>query len=161
LDVARFLFGEAAQLYCQTGQIHRDIQGEDVASILLRTHGGADVLVLMAYAENFHEREAFPQTTIFVEGVLGTAELAPNYWLRVTTERGTHARRVPPPRYLWADPAYDVVHASIVPCNANLLQAQRGQGPAETTGEDNLKTVRLVFASYDSAASGQAVSLDG
>jgi hypothetical protein len=33
----------------------------------------------------------------------------------------------------------------------------RGEGPAETTGEDNLKTVRLVFASYDSAASGQAI----
>jgi predicted dehydrogenase len=160
LDVSRFLFGEAERLYCQTGQVHRDIAGEDVATILLRMRSGADVLCLMAYAENFYEREAFPQTTVFVEGELGTAELAPGYWLRVTTETGTHARRVPPPRYAWADPNYDVVHASIVPCNANLLQALSGRGPAETTGEDNLRTVRLVFASYDSAASGQAVELE-
>jgi len=159
LDVARFLFGEAARLYCQTGQVHRDIQGEDVASILLHMRSGADVVCLLAYAENYHERECFPQTTIFVEGERGTLELEPGYWLRVTTESGTHARRVPPPRYAWADPFYEVVHASIVPCNANLLQALSGRGPAETTGEDNLKTVRLVFASYDSAASGQAIDL--
>src|SRR5206468_2248172 len=31
LDTARFLFGEAATLYCQTRRVHRDIKGEDVA----------------------------------------------------------------------------------------------------------------------------------
>jgi hypothetical protein len=51
------------------------------------------------------------------------------------------------------------VHSSIVPCQANLLSAIRGEGAAETTGADNLNTVRLVFASYDSAARGEAVRL--
>jgi predicted dehydrogenase len=44
-----------------------------------------------------------------------------------------------------------------VPCNADILGALRGKRPTETTGEDNLKTVRLVYAAYDSAASGRAV----
>jgi predicted dehydrogenase len=35
----------------------------------------------------------------------------------------------------------------------------RGECVAETSGEENLKTVRLVFASYESAAKGQAVSV--
>ena len=60
-----------------------------------------------------------------------------------------------PPQYPWADPAYGVVHASIVPCNTHLLKALRGEGMAETTGEDNLKTLRLVFAAYESAKSGK------
>jgi hypothetical protein len=64
---------------------------------------------------------------------------------------------VPPPRYAWADARYDVVHASGVPCNANLLRGLRGEGSAETTAEDNLKTLRLVFAAYDAAASGETV----
>ena len=34
---------------------------------------------------------------------------------------------------------------------ANLLSALRSEGEAETTGEDNLKTVRLVFGCYESA----------
>lgn len=77
----------------------------------------------------------------------------------MTTAAGTHARRYPPPRYASADPAYDLMHASIVPCNANILGARRGEAPAETTGADNLRTVRLMFAAYESAASGQAVVL--
>ena len=42
--------------------------------------------------------------------------------------------------YHWLDPAYAVVHSSIVDCNRNILNGLRG-GKAETTGEDNLKTV--------------------
>jgi len=83
--------------------------------------------------------------------------LSQDYWLRTTTREGTHLERVPPPRYAWADPAYEVVHAAIPACNANLLGALKGEAPAETTGEDNLKTVRLVFASYDSARSDQVI----
>ena len=60
---------------------------------------------------------------------------------------------------LSADPAYDVVHASMVPCLANLLAALRGEGVAETTGEDNLQTLRLVFAAYDSAQRGQVIPI--
>jgi predicted dehydrogenase len=159
LDVARSLFGEAARVYCQTHKVHSDIRGEDVATVMLEMHSGATVVVEMGYAENYLERDRFPETSIFVEGAQGSLELAPDFWLRTTTKGGTHIRRVPPPRYAWANPAYDVVHSSIVPCQANLLAAMRGEAAAETTGEDNLKTVRLVFASYESAAAGRAVEV--
>ncbi|HKS38819.1 MAG TPA: Gfo/Idh/MocA family oxidoreductase, partial [Verrucomicrobiae bacterium] len=36
LDVARFLFGEAENLYCQTRRVHRNIKGEDVATVMMR-----------------------------------------------------------------------------------------------------------------------------
>lgn len=157
LDTARFLFGEAASLYCQTRKVHRDIKGEDVATIVLNMGEDVSVTVNMAYAGNYLEREAFPQTFLFVEGEQGSLELGPDYWLRSTTRAGTLIKRVPPPRYAWADPAYEVVHASIAACNANLLGALNGQAPAETSGEDNLKTVRLVFASYDSASQDQVI----
>lgn len=159
LDVARFYFGEAERLYCQTQQVHGDIAGEDVATILMQMHSGADVLVRMAYAENYIENDPFPQTTVFIEGSKGSIELAPGRWLRVTTQHGTHSRKVLSPRYPWADPEYDLVHASIVPCNADLLKALRGQWQAETSAEDNLKTVRLVFASYESAEEHRVVEL--
>lgn len=161
LDVARFLFGEADSLYAQTRRIHKDIRGEDVATVMMEMGGRkTTVVVNMAYAENYHEREAFPETAIFVEGELGTLELAKDYWVRVTTAEGTLARRCPPPRYPWADPEYDVVHASIVPCNADILKALKGEGQAETTGEDNLKTVRLVFSAYESANQNRVLYFD-
>ena len=158
LDAARFLFGEAESLYCQTRRIHRDIKGEDVATVMIRTGEGCTVTCELSYASRT-EHERFPETFIFVEGTRGSIELASDFWIRVTTASGTHAKRYPPPRYLWADPAYDLVHASIVPCNADMLRALQGAGVAETTGEDNLKTVRLVFAAYESASTGRAINL--
>ena len=158
LDVARFLFGEASSLCCHTNRVHPDIKGEDVATVMMKM-GPARTTVLceMAYAENPLEREVFPQTLIFIEGDKGSLELAPDYWVRLTTNAGTVSIRVPPPRYPWADPAYDVVQASIVDCHADLLRALSGKGAAETTGDDNLRTLRLVFAAYESATANRVV----
>lgn len=159
LDTARFLFGEATSLYCQTHRIHRDIQGEDVATVLLKMETGMTVICEMSYASRT-EHERFPETYIYVEGEHGSLELGPDYWLRVTTKAGTCAKRYPPPHYAWADPVYDLVHASIVPCNANLLAALQGTGIAETTAEDNLKTVALVFSAYESARRDVVIQLN-
>ena len=159
LDTIRFLFGEARSVYCQTGRVHGDIRGEDVATVMLSMENGMTVTCSLAYAGNALENEAFPETYFFIEGEQGSIELSRGHWLRVTTRAGTHLRQVKPPHYAWADPAYDMVHASIVPCNANLLQALRGAGPAETSAEDNLKTVRLVFAAYRSADEHRVVEI--
>jgi predicted dehydrogenase len=165
LDVARYLFGEAKSVYCQTRRVHHDIRGEDVATVMMDMGRDAkervSVVVQLGYAENYLEKDYFPQTFAFVEGSEGSIELAPDYYLRVTTENGTQSRRYAPPRYSWADPAYDVVQASIVPCNQDLLAGLRGEKTPETTGDDNLKTVRLVFAAYESAASNRVVPVDG
>lgn len=161
LDIARFYFGEAQNVYCQIHQVHSDIQGEDVATVMMMMGGHTTVTCEMGYPENYIEYDYFPQTLIYVEADKGSAEIARDYWLRVTTREGTQARRYPPVRYSWVDPDYHAVHSSIVPCNANFLHALRGEVAAETTGEDNVKTLRLVFAAYDSARSGNAVSLDG
>ncbi|MGO9111096.1 MAG: Gfo/Idh/MocA family protein [Thermoguttaceae bacterium] len=158
LDVARFLFGEAESLYCRTARVNAAIRGEDVATVMLGMAGGATVVCELSYATRM-ERERFPETFAFVEGELGSIELGPDCWIRVTTKAGTHARRCPPPRYAWADPAYEVVHASIVACQANLLAALRGKQPAETTVEDNMRTLGLVFAAYESARTGRVIGL--
>lgn len=161
LDIARFYFGEAQSVYCQVHRVHPDVKGEDVATVMMMMGGRTTVTIELGYPENYREHEYFPETLIFVEGDKGTAEIAKDYWLRVTTQSGTHARRYPPVWYPWVDPNYHVIHSSIVPCNANFLQALRGEAAAETTGEDNVKTLKLVFAAYDSARSGNAVCLDG
>lgn len=155
LDAARFLFGEADSVFAVTRRVRADIRGEDVATVLLR-RGGLAVTCEMSYASRV-EHDRFPETFVVAEGDRGTAEVGPDYWVRVTTSAGTTARRCPPPRYAWADPRYDLVQASMVPCLTNLLGALRGDAPAETTAHDNLKTLRLVFGAYDSAARGEAV----
>jgi D-apiose dehydrogenase len=156
LDAVRYLFGEVDSLTCQIIRVNPDIHGEDVATIMLRMLNGMTVVCELSYASRT-EHERFPQTFIHIEGSLGSLELAPDYWLRQTTAAGTTARRVPPHHYTWADPAYDVVHASIVSCNANLLSAIRGEGQGETTAADNLRTLHLVYAAYDATRLNQVV----
>ena len=146
-------------MYCQVHRVHSDVKGEDIATVMMMIGGRTTVTCELGYPENYMEHEYFPQTMILVEGDKGSAEVARDYWVRVTTKDGTQARRYPPVWYPWVDPAYHVIHASIVPTNANLLQALRGEGPAETTGEDNVKTLKLVFAAYESARNGKVVEL--
>lgn len=156
LDVARVLFGEATRLYCLTQRtLAPRVKGENVATLLL-SMGTArtSVAVEMAYAKTPLEpsvRECFPQTLAFIEGPKGSLELCADYVIHLTTSRGTQITRHAPPRYAWANPAYDIAHASMVPCNAHLLAALRGEGIGETTGEDNLRTLELVFGAYESA----------
>jgi D-apiose dehydrogenase len=159
LDVARLLWGEADQLYCQTRRIRPDIRGEDVATVLMRMSNDVTVTCNMSYASKW-ELDRFPETFVAVEGSRGGVSLGPDYTLTIVTDEGTEVQRVPPHQYSWADPAYALIHASIVGCNRNLLQAIRGQGLAETTGKDNLRTLQLVFAAYESASRGQALAID-
>ena len=113
----------------------------------------------MGYAGTPLEVDHFPQTLAFVEGDRGSVELCPHYELRVTSSGGTTVIAAPPPHFVWADPAYDVVHASIVPCQENLLAGLRGELVPETNGDDNLRTIRLVHEAYQSANQNEVVHL--
>ncbi|HLL41895.1 MAG TPA: Gfo/Idh/MocA family oxidoreductase, partial [Segetibacter sp.] len=156
LDICRFLFGEAKSLFCLTQSVNPKIKGEDVANVLMQMKNGLHCYAEMSYA-SILEKEAFPQTLVLVEGDKGSLHLTYDFELRVTTKQGTAAQKVEPVIYPWCDPAYAVVHSSIVDCNRNILDGLR-DGKAETTGEDNLKTVQLVWAAYESAATNKVIN---
>jgi D-apiose dehydrogenase len=158
LDAARYLFGDAKSISALTYRVHPDIQGEDVATVMLEMESGTTVVCEMSYASR-REHDRFPETYVEIEGSEGFLELAPDFWIRETTAQGTFSKRHRPPHYTWADPEYDLVHASIFACQENLAQAMLGQVAAETTAEDNLKTVQLVYGAYASAAARQVITL--
>ncbi|NWG15315.1 MAG: Gfo/Idh/MocA family oxidoreductase [Chloroflexi bacterium] len=159
LDTARFLFGDATTLYAHTHRVTPGIKGEDSATAMMTMGGGMTVVADMSYATR-REHDRFPETYLQVEGEYGFLELAPDFWIRETTAAGVFAARHKPPRYAWADPAYDVAHSSIVPAQWNIARALKGLEHGETNGDDNLKTVRLVFGSYESARTGRVLGAD-
>ncbi len=159
LDVVRFLFGEPASIYCTLARVRPDIQGEDVATIILRTATNATIVCELGYAGTPLEHDHFPQTVAFIECRDASIELGPHYCVRLTTKRGTETLRAAPARYEWSDHAYEVVHASIVDCHRDLLAGLRGQHEPETSAADNLKTMRLVFSAYDSAQTNRVIEL--
>ncbi len=156
LDTSRFLFGEAKSLYCRTHRVNPDIKGEDAATLTLDMESGLCLNVELSYASRL-ENEAFPQTYVEVEGELGSLKLAKDYRIAETGPDGTKEVLYPPRPYRWTDPRYELVHSSIVDCHRNLLSALRGEGSAETTAADNLKTLQLVFDAYRSAELGEII----
>lgn len=155
LDICRFLFGEAKTLFCLTQRVNTAIKGEDVANVLMEMQDGLHCYAEMSYA-SVMEKEAFPQTLVFVEGEQGSLHLTNDFELKIIHKSSMMSATIQPVMYNWLDPAYAVVHSSIVDCNRNILHGLQG-GNAETTGTDNLKTVQLVWASYESAATGKAI----
>jgi D-apiose dehydrogenase len=151
LDMARYLFGDVHQLYCQTQKINPTIRGEDVANTLLTMNSGVNCFVEVSYASHL-EQETFPQTLLLIEGDQGSIRLDYNHQLTLT-QKGVGSERwaAEPPHYSWADPDYALIHSSVVACIENILEDLSGNGQADTTGEDNLKTMELVFLSYESS----------
>jgi D-apiose dehydrogenase len=121
LDVSRFLFGEATELYCQTRQMRSDIAGEDVATVMIRKQSGLTVTCNMSYASRW-ESDRFPQTMVAVEGTQGGVSLTSDFSICIYDESGEHRQRVAIPEYDWVNPAYAVVHTSMVDCTATCLQ---------------------------------------
>ncbi len=156
LDICRYLFGEVKTLHCLTRRVNLKIRGEDVANVLLEMENGVHCFAEMSYA-SLLEKEAFPQTLVLIEGEKGSLHLTHDFELRTTTRAGTASEIIRPVLYPWLNPDYAVVHSSIVDCNRDILKGLSG-GTSETTGADNLKTMQLVWASYDSAASGKLIT---
>jgi predicted dehydrogenase len=158
LDVTRYLFGECTELWCETRAISKGIKGEDLAVIMMSMKNGMPVYTEMSYA-SIVEHDSFSTLHILAEGDKGSVCLGPKFEIRTTTSNGTVSETVKFPSYAWADPDYIVNHESGIHVNRNILEAIRGKGKAENTGKDNLETVRLIWAAYESAATGEKIIL--
>ena len=158
LDVVRFLFGECDSLWCQTRAVNTKIKGEDLAVILMEMNNGMPVYTEMSYA-SIVEHDTFSTLNILVEGEMGSVFLGPKFEIRTTTREGTKSEIVKFPSYSWADPDYIVNHESGIHINRNIMEDIQGKGKAENSGADNLETVRLIWAAYDSAASGKKIKV--
>ena len=156
LDTARFLFGEASRLFCLARRVNPSIKGEDVATVMMLMDDDVSVVCNLSYASRT-EHESFPETFAFIECERGSVELKRGGELRITSASGVSSRVVRSPHYAWADPAYEVVHASIVECHRDLLRGLRGEDTPETSAESNLRTMRLIHAAYESTDSGQTI----
>lgn len=158
LDTARYFFGEAEYLYAQVSHVTPGVKGEDVATILITFRNGCRCTVELSVATR-QEIPHFPQTLVHIEGSLGVLTVKENYQITVVTDAGVQTLDASPRLFPWVNPDYAVVHSSIYDCNKSILGAITGRAPAETTGVDNLETLRLTYASYASAKDNTVIHL--
>jgi predicted dehydrogenase len=156
LDVARFLLGDVESLAARTARINPKIKGEDVATVLMDHGGGVSSIVDCSYATRL-ETEPFPETLIEVDGTQGSLRLTRGYQLAVTTPAGTTHADVSPPLLPWASRPWHNIQESVVLIQQHWVKCLESGREPDTSGRDNLQTLALVEAVYESAKTGQTV----
>lgn len=158
-DVLRYLFGEAQTIYCEKQTVNPTIKGEDVTTSLLKMENGVVCIQKISFSSPL-EKELFPQTTLLIEGDKGSIRLDAEFEISITTPEGTTKEVVPMLSYSWQTDRLKPEPPAIVDINQNILNDMLGTGKAENTGDDNFKTVQLVWAAYESARSGKVIRMN-
>lgn len=158
LDIARFLFGDALNVSARIKRVNPRIRGEDVATMLLDHGYGIASMIDCSYATQL-EQELFPQTLLEVDGNKGTLRLGANYQLTVTSAGKTIRTDVSPQLLPWAARPWHNIQESVALIEQHWVDCLHSGREPQTSGTDNLRTLALVEAAYQSAASGQTVAI--
>ena len=155
LDTSRFLVGEVESVYCQTSRINPKIVGEDSANVSLRFKSGATGVI-----DANRINGPIPAPKVF--GILN-----------LECERG--AVRVDGEGQVWTriyesqdeEQVYEYDGAeqgyrgdSVLATQEHIIDSLRQNFRSESEGSEYLKSVRLVEACYQSAASNQVITID-
>ena len=160
LDIARFLFGDAARVTARTARVNPAVRGEDVATIMLDHPSGVTSIVDCSYASRL-ARDPFPETFVEVDGSLGTLRLGQDYRLAIVNEAGSVTADVSPPMLAWASRPWHNIQESVLNIQRHWVACLHEGREPDTSGLDNLQTLALVQAAYDSAAEGRSVAPAG
>ena len=157
LDISRAFFGDATRIAAATRRINPNINGEDVATMLLTHENGATSVVDCSYATQ-RSPETFPQSLLEIDGTLGMLRLDAGYRLTVQADGETQTD-VSPPLLPWAQRPWHNIQESVLTIQQHFVDCITSGRQPETSGADNLKTLALVEAAYMAAEQGCTVSL--
>jgi predicted dehydrogenase len=150
LDVARFFFGEPLSIYAATERVSSLLRGEDLATVVLRYDG------LTALIEDSWSAHGTPRWGLEVEGAEGAIFLSRDKVLELYLgRRGGIEERWDFSGRSWDQQRSEVFAALF----QDFLRVVAGQGEAAAQARDNLRTLRLALAAYESAESGAVVRL--
>lgn len=158
LDVARFILGEVERLSAETATIRTDIAGEDSASVLMRHTSGAISVVECSYSSYLAE-DHFPQTLASIEGTKGSVTLGPDFQISLKSEKGIERWSAEPKVPSWGTPPWHLIQDSMLRINAHWLDCLALGTESATSGFDNLNTIMLVEAAYDSSVTHRTIDL--
>ena len=157
-DLARFFFGEVAGLHCLTQRLNPAVRGEDSFLVTFRHHGGAVSTCGCSFFSRRHP-EPFPQTLAAIEGTDGTIDILEGYRLRLHRHEGVEEIDVEPAVPAWGARPFHAIQDSVAAIQRHWVDCLRAGIPTETSGEDNLKTLRLAMLAYESAERGAALDV--
>lgn len=151
IDVMRFLFGDIKRVFAHTAHQSTLVEGEDLAVVMLEFRNGVFGIIDISWGSYIPEEyrgERGAVDPFVVEGDAGTIELDPrqNDALIITTASGTERRDAH--RHLTRSQAYQ---ESYLHAHTDFIRCLRTGEQVENHARDNLKTLLVAMAVYESA----------
>ena len=159
LDVARFLFGEATSICCRTQKTRSDIAGEDMATMMLGFSEERTAIVECTYGSK-QVPDLFPETLVSVEGTNGAITLGAGYQMFKRSGEKVETINAEPSVDDWCEKPWHVVQDSVKNTCRHWIDTVPQNLKPETSVDDNLKTLKLVEAAYQSAAKSLPKQID-
>jgi predicted dehydrogenase len=158
-DMARFLMGDVAHVYCQTQRLNPRVAGQDAFLASLRHTSGAVSSVECSFFSHYSP-DPFVQTLAVAEGPLGSIELLQGYRMRLHKDGQVTETDVEPPVPGWGEKPWHLVQDSVIAFQTHARDVVLGTATPQPSGADNLRTLAVTLGAIRSAKTGETVNLD-
>jgi D-apiose dehydrogenase len=157
LDVSRFLLGDVARISCEIQRRNPRVKAEDDTATMLLRHERGAVSIVEATYEARRADDWFPETLLEIEGPRGSIIVTAGCRMKVTSDGKATESDIGAPLLSWTSHPWHVSQEGAMGACRHFLDCLQRGAPAETRGEDNLRTYALVDAAYRAAAEHRAV----
>ena len=158
-DLSRFFLGEAASVYTINQNTNKKFKGETAFTSLVRHHNSG-VSIIDASISSIKTPDRFAQTLVNLEYKNGSIDLDYNYKITVHKNGLKKFHSANPKKLKWTSKPWDQIQESIVNTHKHFITRLNAKKPHDTSGQDNIKSLSLVFASYQSNKQRREIKLN-
>ena len=148
-DLSRFYMGEVQSVYTFNQNTNKKFKGETAFTSIIK-HQSNSVSIVDASISSIKYPDCFAQTLVNIEFENGSIDLDFNYKIRLHTKNGKKFYNAKPKKLSWISKPWDQIQESIVNTHKHFIYCLQHNKEPDTSGDDNIKSLTLVFASYKS-----------
>ena len=124
-------------------------KGETAFTSIIK-HQSNSVSIVDASISSIKYPDCFAQTLVNIEFENGSIDLDFNYKICLHTKNGKKFYNAKPKKLSWISKPWDQIQESIVNTHKHFMYCLQHNKEPDTSGDDNIKSLTLVFASYKS-----------
>ena len=148
-DLSRFFMGEAKSIYTVNQNTNNKFKGETDFISLIRNKNKS-ITIVDASISSIKKPDRFAQTLVNLEFSNGSIDLDYNYKITLHKNNKKKIYDGKPKKYNWISKPWDQIQESVINTHKHFINSLINNIEHDTSGEDNIKSLSLVFNSYKS-----------
>ena len=148
-DLSRFFMGEAKSIYTVNQNTNNKFKGETDFISLIRNKNKS-ITIVDASISSIKKPDRFAQTLVNLEFSNGSIDLDYNYKITLHKNNKKSIYDGKPKKYKWISKPWDQIQESVINTHKHFIDSLINNIEHDTSGEDNIKSLSLVFNSYKS-----------